>query len=483
MFFQKYRDNLNFFDVTANPIDVLGLFKPENQEEEMEKWLASPKKSYNPQFVYDEAAIYEALIRAKKLRKALPRIARYYEGSPDWRAILTYDLLTEQIADLDATIALLDAFTTSDVIEHDCAEKATNRLFGEVSRDEYNIAVDLICDSATEIFKKKLIHDSERHLYDQSKLESIIHDYLFDFNGVVTDAENEILQNKTVDEEQTAKILEQVIKYMFEHSTGQSEIHIKLVTVERTDHFGIMPVALRPFSYDIAMPLFRKTPEGKLTASNILQVVAHEINTHLRVMISSEVLTERISPHFRPNLLNRSMRNLSQEGFATLNGDACLEETSGDVFEPLTIIVPDYVKQGHNFAETAKFIYDIYNLDPDMDHRPTHRIVWTILQSFFGCKDTSAHAGYSFPYHQVYPLGAIRILKELTRKDNNYFEDPLSLMRYSEFTLDMIRTINHIEHDLGQKLAPDPFEYWNFANFHPDAPNPTAYCKQLLLDL
>ena len=120
MFFRKYRDNLTYFDITLDPIDIVGLFTPENWEEEMEKWLASPKKSYNPQFIYDESAIYTALIRAKKYRKVLPRIIQYYEGSSDWRAVLTHDLLTSQLADFDATISLLSAFMKSDVIDHDC---------------------------------------------------------------------------------------------------------------------------------------------------------------------------------------------------------------------------------------------------------------------------------------------------------------------------------------------------------------------------
>jgi hypothetical protein len=128
-------------------------------------------------------------------------------------------------------------------------------------------------------------------------------------------------------------------------------------------------------------------------------------------------------------------------------------------------------------------MYDVCCIDPDMDHRPTHRVFWTILQSFFGMKDTSAHVGYSFPYQQIYTLGAFRTLKELTRIDKNYFEDPLSLMRYSELPLNMIRRINHIEHDLGHKLAPDPFECWDFANPNPSIPTPTVYAKQLLLAL
>jgi hypothetical protein len=56
-------------------------------------------------------------------------------------------------------------------------------------------------------------------------------------------------------------------------------------------------------------------------------------------------------------------------------------------------------------------------------------------------------------------------------------------MRYSELPLPLIRNINHIEHDLGEKLAPDPFEIWDFAHPNPDVPDITAYAKQLLLDL
>ncbi len=484
MFFRKYRDNLAFFSLAFDPIDVVGLFTPENWEEEMEKWLASPKKSYNPQFVYDEPAIYEALIRAKRYRKALPRIARYYEGSSDWRAILTHDLLTDQIADFDATISLLSAFTKSDVIDHDCAEKASNRLFGEVTKDEWNIAVELTYNHpATEVFRKYLIGENEQDSSKRTRLDYVMKNFFYDFKGILTEEETTILQNKVLNEDQACHIIEQSVRYLHDHSGEDSETHIRVIQDNSLDHFGIIPVFSRPFNYDLVIPFFHKVPDGEMTASSLLQVIAHEINTHLRVMISSEMLTRRISPHFYPNALARSQCKLAQEGFATLNGDACLEETDGDVFESMAIIIPDYIRKGHNFAETAKYLYDLYGLDPDMDFRPTHRIIWTILQSFYGIRDTSSHAGYCLARHQVYILGAIRTLKEIIRNDPNYYEDPLSMMRYSELPLKMIRTINHIEHDLGKKLAPDPFEIWDFANFNPSIPNTTEYCKQLLLNL
>ena len=483
MFFQKTRQNQHFFDLVFNPIDILGFFKPLNWEEEMEKWLVSPGKTYNPQFVYDDAAICTALIRAKKLRKVLPKIAECYADSSDWRAMLTHDLLVSQCADFDATISLLDAFVNKEVIDHDCAEKASNQLFGEVTKDEYNLAVRLVYEPAAEVLKSYLISEKERHIFDQAKLESIIHGFLHDFKGHLTEDEAEILRNKDVSEEQVGIILEKTARYMFDHSAGDTEIHVRLLKVEDLDHFGILPMSAEPFHYDICMPYIHKIPERRLSALNMMQVVAHELNTHLRVMISTDTLINQVSPHFRPGILMRTQRSLPLEGFATLNGDAYLENGEGDVLESMTIVVPDYVKQGHNFAETAKFIYDIYDLDPDMDFYEYHRIIWTILQSFFGSKDTSAHTGYSFPYHQVYILGAMRTLKEMARINQHNFEEPLSLMRYSELPLSTLRTINHIEHDLKQKLVPDPFEAWNFANLNPDILDPADYAKQLLLDL
>ena len=484
MFFQKVRDNLVYADFVADHIDILGLFTPMNIEEEMEKWLASPGKKYCPQFVYDEPAILQALNRAKKLRSALPRIAEYYADDSDWRALLTHDLLVSQYADVDATISLLRAFAKNGVIEHDCAETATNHLFGEVTKDEYNLAVRIVYEPADQVLKEHLIGENERHLYSQEKLESIIHNYLHDFKGILTHDEFEALRSKDINKSQLEAVLEEVARYLIDHGAGEQLISVRLLNVLMTDHFGILSRAPLPFHYEISIPYdLRKLHDGKLSACNLLQVIAHEINSHLRVMISTEMLTSQISPHFHHNLIMRNPCNLSQEGFAVLNGESCIEEIDGDMFEPLTIVIPDYVRAGHNFTEAAEHLYAVCDIDPDMDYRPIHRVFWTILQSFFGMKDTSAHVGYSFPYHQIYTLGAFRTLKELVRVDQNYFEDPLSLMRYSELPLNMMRRINHIEHDLGRKLAPDPFELWDFANFHPDIPTPTDYAKQLLLAL
>ncbi len=479
----KGLDDPSFLNVASDHIDILGLFTPLNQQVEMQKWLSSPGKTYNPQFVYDESIIRANLNRAKKLRKSLPKITERYASSSDWRSILTYDFLTSLRTDLDATISLLDALRKNSAIEHDFALKATNQLFGEVTKDEYNLAVDLAYQPALDVFQAHLPNSKDRYSFSPDKFETVLHNYLHDFNGRLSESEAAILRGKQISEKQIDLILEQVMTYMFSHSDGEESVQIILQKVSDTDHFGIMPHPLETFTYEIHKPFVANMPDGKLDALTFLQIIAHEINTHLRVMISTETLTRSASPYFLPGILMRGQRSLSIEGFAVLNGDAYLENSEGDVLEALTIIVPDYIRQGHNFAETAKYIYEIYDLDPDINDPAIHHTVWTILQSFIGARDTSAHSGYAFPYHQVYLLGVMRILKELSRVDKNTFEDPLSLMRYSELPLDMLNTINHIEHDLGEKLVKDPFEIWDFANFNPSIPDPASYAKQLLLEL
>ncbi|MBR0134543.1 hypothetical protein IJM16_04790 [Candidatus Saccharibacteria bacterium] len=63
----KGSDDPGFLSVTSEHIDILGLFTPLNQQIEMQKWLSSPGKIYNPQFIYDESIIRANLNQAKQL--------------------------------------------------------------------------------------------------------------------------------------------------------------------------------------------------------------------------------------------------------------------------------------------------------------------------------------------------------------------------------------------------------------------------------
>lgn len=480
MFFRKYRQDFNFFSTVIQPIEIVGHLEPLNYFEEKEKWLKSPGKTYNPQFTYSEIGIRRNLYLAKKLRHSIDGITNLYLESADWRSILTSQLLTYQREDLDATIPFLEAIVKGKIPNPDIADKTVGRLFGRPTQSELDVLSELTYKRShpKDVILEHLIGENERHIYSRTKLESIVHTFCHDFEGILTPEENDILIHKKVTTEQAIELTQQILAYIDEHTTC-GEAHVKINYGDKIENFGVTRNSLKASSVIFEIP----SVDSGYSADYVLQTFAHELNSHLRAIVSTAELTKKLPIHFQTILISRNQRMLAQEGFATLNGDAVIEASQANVVEPMLVLAATYASEGHNFAETVHFIYDTYDIDPDDPNETLQSDIWTIAQFFDGIKDTSAHSGYTFPWRQVYAIGPLRTLRELCRKDENRFEDPLSMMRYSELPFPLIRNINHIEYDLREKLAPDPFEHWDFANPNPDTLDITGYTKQLLLDL
>lgn len=468
-----------FYKAAVNPIDIVNLLEPVNYMEEKAKWLKSPGKKYNPQFIYNEVNLRASLYLAKKLRHELDATIAKYIQSTNWQSILTSQLLVSQHHDLDVTIPFLEAIVRGKIPKRDLAKTTTDQLFGIPNDSELSVINELASGtSAKEAILQYLIKETERSAYSKTRLETLVHTLCHDFEGILTPEEDDILSHKTVTPSQAADITIETIKYLAKYIVG-GEAHIEVNMVDDSDTFAIARNPIKQARLAFEIPAHQDC----FAADYILQCYSHEINSHLRVIISTSELIKDMPFHFQTNLITRSQRMLAQEGFASLNGDTVIADSRSRVFDPLHYILPAYAAEGHNFAEIVQQIYEYYDIDPDLDYENLHNDVWCVAQIFDGLKDTSSHCGYTFPWRQVYLLGPLRTLRELSRKDNNLFEDPLSMMRYSELPFEMIRNINHIEHDLGKKLAPDPFACWDFANSHPKVPSPTDYIKQLLLDL
>lgn len=479
MSFQGKQQRSNFYKAAKNPIDLVELLEPVNYMEERAKWLQSPGKSYNPQFIYNEVKLRASLYLAKKLRHELKGITEKYVTSSDWRSILTSQLLVSQCRDLDVTIPFLEAIVKGKTPSRDFAEKAADQLFGVPTESEL-LVINELANGADikDAILGQLIGDTERSVYSKTKLETLVRTLCHNFEGILTHDEFKILSHKTVTPQQTSVIAEKVFEHIAKHIVG-GEAHLSIDMFDDIDTFGI---ARNPFKQSI-ISLEIPTVTEVLSADYVLQCLSHEINSHLRVIISTSELIKDMPFHFQTNLVTRTQRMLAQEGFATLNGDSVIANSDSILLDPLQYMAPTFALAGHNFAEVVQFIYEFYDIDPDIKFDSLHYDVWSLAQVFNGIKDTSSHGGYTFPYRQVYLLGPLRTLRELCRKDNNYFEDPLSMMRYSELPFDIIRNINHIEYDLKQKLAPDPFEIWDFANPNPSIQDIPNLLKQLLLDL
>ena len=480
MFFRKYRQDYHFFSSVINPVEIVGNLEPINYLEEKEKWLSSPGKSYNPQFIYNEVGLRRHLNQTKKLRQYLDSVIDLYIHSSDWRCILTSELLVSQREDLDVTIPFLEAFVRGKIPSQSLAEKTTSHLFGAPTTSELDVIAELAIkkEPSRDILLKYLIGENERSIYSKTRLEAIIRDYYHDFKGSLTPTEFDTLSHKGVSVDQIVEITQTLIEYIDQHAVcGNTRVQINLC--KETDVFGVCRHSLDPSRIIFEVPKV----DYCFSADYILQVFAHEFNSHLRAISSTRELAKQLPLHFQPMLISRNQRMLAQEGFASLNGESVLDEKYSLVFQPMLVLCAAYAEKGHNFAETVRFIYDTYDIDPDSDNFSLHNDIWSYAQVFNGITDTSAHGNYVFPHKQVYMIGPLRTLRELCRKDSHYFEDPLSLMRYSELPLGIIRNINHIEYDLKEKLAPDPFEIWDYANPHPEVPDITGYVKQLLLDL
>lgn len=469
-------DEQEFARLGEKSPDVLVALTPLNAREEYKKWLASNDKTYNPQFVYDEKVIQKTLKDTKQLIMPLARLAKEYMQRDDWQAELTTDLLVSQVEDLMATETILRAFLSRKKVKAEEFDKAVYRLFGRATNHELDLLESYVYGRDINHLVANLIDDNEAKDFSKAKLAEITTGFLRNLEGILTEDEEEILSEKYVTTEQTLKVFSESIRYLASYST-LDEMRITLCLNERAYHFGVAPrsIELDEFIVDI--------PKEGVYADYLLQAVAHEINSHLRVMINSSRLQRKISPYFRPTIVTRTQRALAQEGFATLNGEACLGQALCGWFEPLIFLAPYYTKEEHNFAETVKFVYELFDIDPNSDDIMLHHDIWTMMRFFFGTADTSRHDVLVLPSDQVYLLGVFRVLKELARVDGEQFEEPLSLMRYSELPLEFIPKINRLEKQLGQKLTSDPFEKWDFANLKPEVMTPTEYCKHLLLEL
>ena len=480
MFFRKYRYGYPFFSAVLNPVEIVGALEPINYLEEKKKWLNSPGKTYNPQFIYDETGIRHSLHLAKKLRRSIDNIVDLYIRSSDWRSILTSELLLYQREDLDAIIPFLESFAKGMVPDSTLADKTVSRLFGAPTQSELDVIAELAIkeESHRDIILKYLIGENERSIYSKTKLETVLRDYFHDFKGILTPAEFDALSCKRISIDQIVEITKTLAEHIDQHmKSGNISIQINLC--KETDVFGVCRHALSSSHYIFEVPKI----DGYFAGDFVLQVFAHELNSHLRAHISTGELAKKLPNHFQPYIVSRNQRMLVQEGFASLNGETVLDEKHSMVFEPMLVLGAAYAKAGHNFAETVHHIYETYKIDPDVDNFSLHNDIWSYSQIFNGIADTSAHGNYAFPWKQVYMIGPLRTLREICRKDDNYFEDPLSMMRYSELPLKLIRIINHIENDLKQKLAPDPFEAWDYAHPDPAVRDITEFTKQLLLDL
>lgn len=478
MFLQEKRPS-HFYQAANKPIDIVNLLEPVNYMEEKEKWFKSPGKSYNPRFIYNELNLRASLYLAKKLRHELRGITEKYATSSDWRSILTSQLLISQSRDLDATIPFLEAIVKGKIPSHELAQKTSDQLFGVPTKSELAVVAAIANGAgAKKAILDHLIGDSERSAYSRTKLERIVHTLCHDFEGILTPEEFETLSQKAVTPQQASEIAARVFDHIIKH-VKSGEAHIQIEMYDNIDSFAI---ARNPFNQS---RLVLEIPANKnvFSADYVLQCYAHEINSHLRNITSTYELIKDMPFHFQTNLIARTQRLLAQEGFATLNGESVIADSDSIFLDPLVYEVPTYAAEGHSFSEIVRYIYEYYDIDPDIDYFSLHNDVWGLAQVFNGLKDTSSHCGYTFPWRQVYLFGPLRTLRELCRKDDNYFEDPLSLMRYSELPFDIIRNINHIEYDLKQKLAPDPFEIWDYANPNPSVQDIPSLLKQLLLDL
>ena len=472
----SFLNERNFIVCNLRPPDLVGALTPVNLHEEFERWMSSKDKSYNPRFLYDEKAIRKTYKSAVRLITTLAHLAEEYMQYDDWQAELTTELLVSQVEDLLATIENLEPIVKRRDLPIEKLNRAMERLFGKPTVRELDLSAKMTYKRKESMLVDDLIGEDERDQFSLEKLKVIVEGFLRNFKGILTTEENDKLTEKIVKEEQTVEIFRKVLRYISEESELK-ELHVRLCVADEIDRFGVAPLTaeVKAFRVDV--------PTEDLFADQLLQAVAHELNTHLRVMASTAKLQDAVSPYFRPSMVARTQRALAQEGFATLNGDSCIDDAFCCWFEPMLLLTPTYARQGHNFAEAARFVYETYNIDPSCEDNGIHRDIWTLSQIFYGIEDTSVRDGYTLPWMQVYFLGSLRTLKELARVDGEQFEEPLSLMRYSELPLEFIPKINRLEKQLGQKLTSDPFEKWDFANLKPEVMTPTEYCKHLLLEL
>lgn len=455
------------------PISVQHALVPQNLTKERVRWMLN--KAYNPQFVYDTGLLEQEIRRAEELRACLSHFyvehcqkQTYADRFISTELSLQLEVLKDS-ATLLRRVLLNQLSADSGALDFPNSRHAIARVFCLPTPHELKLAEMLRTDCYDNVITEHLFDDDESS-YDQTALVTLIERFLHDFGGNTDHPEINALRAKTFNWQDITDVCTTFLTYYCEMAKVPTP-KLKFVHNYGLRKFGIQ---FEELSYKLNLTV---PADMAFDGFQLLGALAHEL-AHIHSSLTTGLMTKNLFPeHFSANLIANGPWRLPDEGFAKLSETSLCGEIG--LAEPHYTLAAFYASQGHNFAETAEYLYDRVRRTPGQDSLLDAH-VWETLNCFFGQTDTSGHSGFITPKDSYYFLGPLRVLRFLCDKGHIWYDEPLKLMRFSNLDFSLIKLIN--KHELSERERFDPLGFWSLGHTPSGSLDPLQILKHILLE-
>ncbi len=443
-------------------ISPLELLTPTNYGAMKRQWLESGRKFFNPQFIYDLDAIRINLHQAETILRSLDEVRTYFyakQSDPLGKLVYnSFDLRCREFYYLAIFLQTLLAGTPGDHYEEPLA-----KLYGTIDTSDLTLAKAMIEKSPAQALRDKFTENPDLPEASRKKLDKFFKENLFDFRGMLLEAQKDTLKAKDFDAHDIAKHFQTVLNYMRKYAT--LGLHMSAEEAKSPSYqIEISPkytaVSVRTFSASgksvIGIPADRKVNGLKLVA-----LVGHELNSHYRSAMSTRNLYRNIIEYCEEDLLiplvpfiSHSLNGTMSEALAKFSDIQVIGANS--IPKPYQVLAIDFVKQGHNFGETMEYVFELARQNHKTEDSALNNAWKYAYRIFRGQTDTSSHCGYAFTKDQCYLIGFTQALREISQTDDRSIETFPDLLRYSALTLDEIKAIGDYENE-SKCILNDPY--------------------------
>ena len=384
---------------TFNPVEIV---TPTNVAEEKERWCKIAKNGFftNPYFSYDRTALKEIAGYSDELKAGRNHIESWFvPKTPAEKVIL--NILFNRI---ESAIA--------------CAEIAASILLGD--------------DTATS--------ELAYALYGHPDNTQVIKAY----NIVAKECEREEIASRFTENEQKIlkgmKFSATAIRFWFTEVINK--YGIEGWTVEIGDQYTAVDVRDKNSS---GKPVVGIPKDREVNGLKLLELIGHEIESHLRGSVNCKAVVEQILGKDSPlaplyGIIAKSDNELFYEGVAKLS-DVSVNGSSAYPL-PYATIACDQARRGEDFASIGSIIKAM-RMNMGQDEKAAISGAWTTTYRIMRGSTNPGVGGYCFSKDYIYMCG-YEVAKQIDPK----------LYDYASMTIEEIKAISGVA-DLSKPQCPN----------------------------
>lgn len=484
--------------------NIVELITPINYHEAKQEWVSSWSRFDNPQFIYNEDAIKDAIEKIHSLvslEDLLEKAESYdfFRGSGN----IAYRSLKRRYEELVNLGYYLETLIDHTKMPGDHPNNPLEKLYGPLEPKDVEFARLLTKNPVETAYDTSFGWDGSTEDLRAGRCKGFFNGHLRGLKGMFSADDVIRLKAMKFDANDIASYFQLVLDYMRGHAfyggmmTTEEEKNPSY-QIEVSPNYTAINVNAFTSS---GKPTIGIPADRKVNGLKLIELVGHELNSHYRSAMSTRALFRSLLDPYDDKcpviplipMMSHSLNETLSEGLAKVS-DIRVSGKEG-MPKPYQVLAIDFARQGHNFHETMEYIFEMLR-GCDFNStlvRDKLNKAWNYTYRIFrGMRDTSSRCGYAFPKDKVYLCGLTTVVRNFAKwgLEAHHFESFMNLLRYSTLTIEELEYLDSRQNGVDYIFGPDPYPYWRYGDsgfgLRYDSfftsPDPVEFIARLLLN-